>query len=171
MPGRLITSGMIWCSRSMKVITTIAEQKRKSTAKGKRRAEFHEQEEGQQAIEKLDQGVLDGDAGLAGAAFAAENEVAENGDIVVPGYPVIAGRAVGRREDDGFVLRQTAYADIQERTDHGAEDKGEDVKDDDRGHCSHKSGIGGYFLPIPGKFLAEYLPEVQGRSGKGCVFL
>jgi len=34
-PGRVIESGMIWCSRSMKVTTTSAEQKRKSTAKAR----------------------------------------------------------------------------------------------------------------------------------------
>ncbi len=32
-PGMLMQSGMIWCSRSMKVMTTRAEQSRKSAAK------------------------------------------------------------------------------------------------------------------------------------------
>jgi hypothetical protein len=125
---------------------------------------LHEKKQGQKSIYKLDQGVLDGDAGLAGAASAAENEVADNRNIIVPAYPVIASRAVGRREYDGFAFRQTAYAYIQERTDHGAEDKCEDVKDDDWGHCSHGSGIA---CPFRGSSFPNISRRFRVSPGKG----
>lgn len=91
-------------------------------------AEFHEEEEGQKGIGKLHQRVLYGDRPLAGTAFPAQDEVAENRDIVVKGYLEVAFRAVGGREDDRLVAGKPADADIKEGADHGAEDEGEDVK-------------------------------------------
>jgi len=93
-------------------------------------AEFHEEEEGQQRIDKLHQRVLYGDGPLAGTAFPAQDEIAKNRDIVVKGYLEVTVRAVGRREDDRLVAGESADADIQKGADHGAEDEGEDVKGD-----------------------------------------
>jgi hypothetical protein len=68
------------------------------------------------------------DAGLAGAAFPQQNEIADDRDIVVPWDTVITVWTMGRREDDRFVAGEPPDADIEKRADHGAEDEGEYVK-------------------------------------------
>ena len=127
MPGRLMTSGMIWCSRSMNVITTIAQQNRNSTRKSQGGAELHEQEQGQQAVNGFDNGVLGRNGGTAGAAFPSQNQVAENGNIIVPGNFSVTCRAVGRREDNRHLFREPVDAHIQERADYRTENEDENV--------------------------------------------
>jgi len=71
---------------------------------------------------------------LAGTAFPAEGDIAENRDIVVKGYLEITVRAVGGRKYDRLVAGETTDADIEEGADHGAEDEGEYVEDNERVH-------------------------------------
>jgi hypothetical protein len=69
------------------------------------------------------------DAGLTGAAFPPQYEIADDRDIVVPWDLVVTVWAMGRREDNRLVFWQATDAYIQKRTDHGAEDEGEYVKE------------------------------------------
>src|SRR5437899_2599540 len=73
-------------------------------------------------VEGLYERVAPADAGPAAPAPAAQPEVAEDRNVVVPGDSRLALRASGPRPHDGFSTGQAMDADIQEAADDGADE-------------------------------------------------
>jgi hypothetical protein len=98
--------------------------------KGHGGAELCKEKEGQEAVDQFYRRILGRNAGLAGTALPTQGNIAQQRDIVVPADPVITLQAVGRREYNGFLLRQPINADIEKRADHSAEDEGEYIENE-----------------------------------------
>ena len=76
---------------------------------------------------ELDERVHRGDGEGAGAAFSAEPEPAQNGNVIVGLDGRMAARAAGAGRDDGEAFRDARDAHIQKAADHDAEkEKGEE---------------------------------------------
>src|SRR5213593_1639004 len=73
-------------------------------------------------VEGLYERVAPADAGPATPAPAAQPEVAEDRNVVVPGDSRLALRASRPRPNDGFSTGQAMDADIQEAADDGADE-------------------------------------------------
>ena len=82
----------------------------------------HEEEAGGE----LDQRVHRGDGERAGAAFAAEPEPAQNGNVIVGLDGRKAARAAGAGRDDGEAFRDARDAHIQKAADHDSEEEEEE---------------------------------------------
>ena len=58
------------------------------------------------------------------SAFSSKDKVADNGYVVVPADRLSARRTVGRRENNGFVFRNSVDADVQKTADRSTEGYG-----------------------------------------------
>jgi hypothetical protein len=67
---------------------------------------------------------------LAVAAAGAEEDPAEERDVVVPGDGVRAVRAVGARVVEAAVVGQTGDADVEEASEEQAEEEGGQFEDE-----------------------------------------
>jgi hypothetical protein len=103
-----------------------AEQKQDQ--KRKRRPESEKKRQCQQAVKQFDQRILDGYVLTAAAAFPAQQQVTDQGDVVIPADAVITVGTMGGRRDNRFPLGQAADADIEKRADNHAENQGEQGK-------------------------------------------
>jgi hypothetical protein len=61
--------------------------------------------------------------GPACPAGAVQYYIADKGDVIIIGNRLVADRAMGRRGDDGFFIRNAHYADIQKASYGGARKK------------------------------------------------
>ena len=84
---------------------------------GQAETELHPAGHGKQAAEQLDDRVSDGYPGAATAAAPAQDEVADQRDVIVPADSGAACRAGRSRADDGFSSGQAIDTDIQETAD------------------------------------------------------
>jgi len=84
----------------------------------------------QQGDHDFNQGIDDGKFLTAGSAFSAQNQIAENGDVVERPNGRVAGGAVRTGKRYGLFLRQSVNADIGKTPDEQAEYK--DAGDGDR---------------------------------------
>ena len=107
----------------MKVMTTRLEQKINRARKESEKPNLMKEQEGQQPVQRLYQRVAPGDGRMAGAAFCPQEEKADDRDIVIPADLVAALRAGRGGEDNRFLLRQPADADVEKRADDRAEDE------------------------------------------------
>ena len=84
--------------------------------------EYGEEEAG---VEEFDEGVADAEGGLAGAASSAENEIGEDGYVVVPVNGGSAGVAV--RSGEREVLRRwdSIDADVEKAAEECADHENE----------------------------------------------
>jgi hypothetical protein len=71
---------------------------------------------------------------LAAAAASAQQDIADDGNVVVKTNPITALGAGGRRMDDGFTLRDAVNADVEKTADAGPKDKREDFQMKQYGH-------------------------------------
>jgi hypothetical protein len=93
-------------------------------------------EEGEPRAE-FDPEIAAGEAYAARAALATETEVADDRQVVEDADRLQAGETSRARPDDAFLERQTGHEDVQEGTDHQAEDEDEEAPDDERSLDRH----------------------------------
>src|SRR5439155_20554863 len=93
--------------------------------------------------QELDERVARRDAHAAGAAPAAEEEVGDDGDVVVGPDGRVAGRAARRRADDRPPRRDPHDADVEERPPERSEDERERVEE--RGRHPEDVGQADFF--------------------------
>jgi len=101
-PGSVITSGIIWCLRSIKVMTIRAHvnTKRKEVLEGQ--TIFSEEKERYYSGQQFYCGIDRGYSFIAIPAFPPEYNVADNRYIVIDLYGMFTDRTVGRGEHDRF---------------------------------------------------------------------
>ena len=68
------------------------------------------------------------------AAAGAEDDPAQERDVVVPGDCLLAVRAVGAGLTDAAVVRQAGDADVQETAEEQAEEEGRELEGERRQH-------------------------------------
>ena len=79
--------------------------------------------------EQFDREIAKGDPAPAVRAFPAQPKPAEQRQVLMPRNRLLAGRTKrASRLIDREIARQPINADVQKRTDHRAENKGEDAK-------------------------------------------
>ncbi len=74
----------------------------------------------------LDGRIAPGDPSAASAAPALEQQEAEERDVVVPSNGDTADRTAGGRMDDALALGKAMDTDVQETTDHQADNNADD---------------------------------------------
>lgn len=96
----------------------------------KRSAAFEPNSSPKQCNPQLDQRVADTDPRAALAAAAAQQEPAQDRNILPTGEDVVAAAAVGAGRDDALFLRKTLKDDVEEAAEGEAEQRGEDCAED-----------------------------------------
>jgi len=96
--------------------------------KNKGRAEFEKKQERQQAGDQFDQRIAPGDFGPAVSASGAQNQEADNRNVVVKTNRMSAGRTAGSRLHNGGFRRNAENADVKKAADRRAEDEGKNIK-------------------------------------------
>jgi hypothetical protein len=86
-----------------------------------RRSQPPDEDEEQHAGQQFDYRIPHGDGRLAMPAAAAQQRVAQQRDVVVPGDRMAAGRAVRAGPHHRKILRQAVDADVEEAADQQAE--------------------------------------------------
>ncbi len=137
MPGRVMTFGSRWCSRSMAKRATSSGREHQTRHQDDVEAEDERVGEVDRHRYELDDRVAHRDAGPALAALATENQVAEHRNVVRPAQHVSAVRAARPRAHDRFTARQAVNAHVQEAPDREAEDRQSDERE---GRVGHEGG-------------------------------
>jgi hypothetical protein len=96
---------------------------KKIDASGQCRPVFQENRQGSEAGDQFDQRIANGDMNLTAAAASSQQDIAEDGYVVVKANPITALGTGGRWMDDGFTLRDAVNADIEKTADAGPKDE------------------------------------------------
>ncbi len=119
---------------------------------------------------EFDQGILRRDGLGAVAATAAEQQPAEQRDVVVPADEAAALRAARTRSDDAFAVRKTRDADVEEAAEEQAEQEaGQLERECER--CVHGPSIeGGAIVAarVTIRACRRWRAEARGRSRRSA---
>ncbi len=86
-----------------------------------------EQSQEEDGREQFHQKIVPVDLHPADAAFTAQGDVAQDGDVVPGTYGCVATRAVRWGRDDRFFTRNAVNADVEEAAEGGSEEEYENV--------------------------------------------
>ena len=118
--GRTITLGTIRCERSVAETATSVAQKKAATNDLPEQPKAKNEAAIRSAVSELDGRVDDADLRSAAPAAAAEREIGEDRDVLVPGELVPAAHAGGAGRDDRALQRDAGGDDVQETADREA---------------------------------------------------
>jgi hypothetical protein len=90
-------------------------------------AELENQENREEGHHRLNQRIPCRYRGLTRSTLTPEQEVAEDGDIIIRLYGSLAPRAMRKRGDEGFPKGNPEDADIEKASHNGPEEEGKDI--------------------------------------------
>ena len=134
MPGSVMTSGMIWWSRSMPVIATRAANRRSAAPRSSDGPTRRAASTNSTAVSELDRRVPPRDASPAVAAARAKPEPGEHGHVVVPADGAAAGRAGRGRMHDAPAVGKARDDDVEKAADDEAKEEARRLEEQGRDH-------------------------------------